>query len=357
MMRYLRGTVLLGVSALLWACNTESGPVEGGTPEQLFTDPQSMFIDQGDVKTILVRVLDQQGSALNEPITISNVGAGISVEGDSAFRPIYNANGELVFNNFNNELRLFVTGNSLTSTSFDVSGASFTETVSVIVLPDPLAATLSTDVADVGEPVILTAPAGFTFNPNSEITFAGADEPAQIVSVAADGTTITFLPVPGSNNALLTVSNVTPGYAPALSIPFETPTTVRLTTTTLLSSPDPNTAPTLPVPAAIGDELVYNDINTGTDQFWHFEITEANTTLAIAFDWQGSADMDFWFCDAACTTAGDPGGFGGASSDHPEEHEITFVTPGIYTLQANNYDGGNAGSFVRITLERVAASE
>lgn len=349
MMRYLRGIVLLGVSAALWACNTESSAVEGGTPERLFLDPASMTVNWGATKGVLVKVLDQQGAALTEPVTISNVGAGISVTGDSGFRPIYNENGELVFNQYNNEFRLLVTGTDLVTTTFDVSAGEFTETVSVLVVPATLDAVLSAETVVVNDVVTLTAPENFRFTENTEISFDLGDN-AEILSRAADGTSLVFRPFPGSGGTM-TISNVNLTYAPDVTIPFDNSTTVGLEEGSPFSSADPLTAPPLAAPA-LGETLEFLDRFLAADQFWHIVTTDANTRLEISLNWGDDGDIDAYICDAACenfVTVVD----GGATGEHPETITVQFPVAGTYTLYAQVYDGN--ATWYRPTIVRVPA--
>lgn len=350
MMRYLRGMVLLGVSAALWACNTESNAVKGGTPERLFLDPYAMTIDSGATKGVLVRVLDQQGGALTEPITISNVGTGITVTGDSGFRPIYDAEGELVFNPFNNEFRLLVSGDNLSSTTFDVTGGGFTETVSVLVVPETLDGILSDESVVVNDIVTLTAPPQFRFTEDTEISFDLGDDNAEIVSRSADGTTIEFRVFPGSGGAM-TISNVNLTYAPDVTIPFQNSTTVGLEAGTPFSSDTIEQAPILQAPA-LGESLTFLDRVLGVDQYYHIETTAPNTTLEVTFDWGDDGDIDVFFRTEA-GGALPPGTVtdGGATGDHPETLAATFALPGVYTIWANIYDGN--ATWYRPTITRT----
>lgn len=348
MNRILRGAVVFAASALVWACSTEPESVEGGVPDQIVSDPTVMFLQLGATEEVLFRLVDQQGTSLQGELAVAPGSAAISVAADDLFRPVYGPDGTLQTNTNNTELRIEVTAAALGATTLTVSGEGETLVIPVTVLPLEISPTLSDAAPDVGEPVVLTAPAGFTFNENSGVTYA-AGEPAQILSV--DATTITFLPVPGSSG-VLTVTNVTPDYAPALSLPFPTTVTTTLTDVSLLSSADPNTAPDFNAPA-IGETLILNDNSYAVDQFYHIVVAEAGTILDITVDWGESADIDFWLCDAACTNAGTPGGFGAATGAHPEHLEVTFADPGTYSLQTNLY-AGVAPSFQRITITRLA---
>ena len=355
MNRILRGAVVFAASALVWGCNTEPDIVTGGDPEQIVATPAIVFVDQGSEKEVLVRLVDKQGSSLDGPITVTSSGAAAGVTVDSLFRPVYAADGTLSANTFNTELRLAVTGDALGVTTITVTAEGETLNIPVTVLPTAIEAAVSNAAPNVGEPITITSPTGFTFGPESNATFGTGGE-AELVSVAPDGSSITVIPQPGSSGTV-TVTNVTPGYAPALSLPFPIATEVEVTEVSLFSSDDPLTAPTVAIPA-VGGTVTFRDQSIAVDQFTHIEITEPNTIIDFTVDWTNydgeasEADIDIWLCDAACTTAGAPGGFGGATGDHPEEHTVTFAAPGTYTLQYNLYTGP-APDVVVVTMHRT----
>jgi hypothetical protein len=357
MNRILRGAVVFAASALAWGCNTEPDIVTGGDPEQIVATPAIVFVDQGDEKEILLRLVDKQGSSLDGPISVTTSGAAAGVTVDSLFRPVYAPDGTLSANTFNTELRLAVSGDALGVTTITVEAEGETLAIPVTVLPTAIEAAVSDAAPDVGEPITITAPSGFTFGAESNASFATGGE-AELISAAADGSSITVLPQPGSSGTL-TVSNVVPGYAPNLSLPFPIATEVAVTEVSLFSSDDPLTAPSVTAPA-VGETLTFRDQSIAVDQFTHIVITDPNTVIDFTVDWVNydeednptDADIDIWLCDEACTTAGDPGGFGGATGDHPEEHTVTFATPGTYTLQYNLY-GGAAPDIVIVSMTRT----
>lgn len=349
MMRYLRGTVVLGIVALVGACNSEPSELEGGDAARLVVTPQQIFIDQEDTEGLLVRVEDDQGAAVVAPVTISNISGGITVEGDSAFRPIFNADGDLVYNPTSTEFRIFVTGDELVAGGFTVSAGGFTEEVAVTVLPNELDVTFSNETPAIGELVTLTAPPLFRFNPDSEVEFAIGE--AITYEVAADGTTLTFLPLPGSAGAI-TVTHVTPTYSTGLSLDFAASTTAQVSLESPYSTEDPNTAPTIVSGLAIGDSVLIYDAAYAVNQFSHIEITEAGTVLDIELDWDGSADIDMVVCNADCSDYPGIAGFAGATGSHPEHITVEFENPGTYTLYNNVY-GGTQGGYYRIRILRV----
>ncbi len=349
MMRYLRGMVLLGVSATLWACNTEPDAIKGGDPVKIVADPDVIFIDQGATKTTLVRLVDAQGGALTAPVTISNVGAGITVTADSGFRPIYNADGELVYNNFNNELRLLITGNSLVAATFDVEAGGFTETVNVTVMPTSIDATVAGSPTDIGAPVTITAPAGLKFGANARVVDAQGNTVAFIVAYNADSTAIDVQPVPGAAGADFTVEDVRPAYAPALSLTLASTADLDVGAGVFAGFAGATsiaTAPELFNPAAgggiidIGTDMSGDVTGTGADggRFYKIVIPE-DGTFDISLSWEGGKDLGVVLYDGAGTPVeyvADSHGTGASAS--PEEAEEYALAAGTYYLAVVWFD-------------------
>lgn len=338
MNRILRGAVVFAASALFWGCSTEPEAIEGGDPDHIVANPGQVFVELGDSVEILVRLVDQQGTSLNEPLTFSGAEGGISLAIDSLFRPVFGPDGELIANPSNTELRVYVKGTGLAATSFTVTGGGETLTVPVTVLPVALEAAFSNLAPEIGEVVTITAPEGFIFNANSGVSLAvGGD--AVVVDVAADGTTLSFIPKPKSSGAI-TVTNVTPTYAPTLAVPLTLTSEITLGTTSPFSSDDPGAAPALAVPA-LNETLEFSDIQYADNQFISVTTVAPNTTLDITVNWPGSADVDFFFCNTDLTGCGSAalGGAGAATGAHPEHLVVTFADPGTYLLVTNLYSG------------------
>jgi len=338
MNRILRGAVVFAASALFVGCSTEPEQIEGGDPDHIVANPGQIFVELGDSTEVLVRLVDQQGTSLNEPVSFTPPGAGVVLSIDSLFRPVFGPEGELVANPNNTELRVYVKGTGLAASSFTITAGGLSLDVPVTVLPTQLEAAFSNLTPEIGEVVTITAPEGFVFNTNSAVSLAAGGTPV-VVDVAADGTTLSFIPKPKSSGAI-TVTNVTPTYAPALAVPLELTSQITLGTTSPFSSDDPGAIPALAVPA-LNETVEFSDIQYADNQFMSLTTTAPNTTLDITVNWAGSADVDFFFCQADLTGCGSAavGGTGGASSAHPEHLVVTFANPGTYVLVTNLYSG------------------
>jgi hypothetical protein len=355
MNRILRGAVVFAASALFWGCSTEPEAIEGGDPDHIVANPGQVFVELGDSVEILVRLVDQQGTSLDEPLTFSGAEGGISLAIDSLFRPVFGPDGELIANPSNTELRVYVKGTGLAATSFTVTGGGETLTVPVTVLPTALEAAFSTLTPEIGEVVTITAPEGFVFNENSGVSLAVGGA-AVVVDVSDDGTTLSFIPKPKSSGAI-TVTNVTPTYAPTLAVPLTVTSEITLGTTSPFSTDDPATAPEIVLPA-LNETIEFADIQYADFQFSAITITDANTTLDIQVNWPGSADVDFFFCNAdlsVCAGAAAPGGNQGRTAAHPEHVVATFETPGTYYLVTELYSG--VTDYYDISITRVLPEE
>ena len=256
MKRFLSGSVLLALTAVFSACSSDSGPTQDGTPDHIVATPSVAFVKLGDSTAILLRLVDQQGTSLLDPVTISNVQGGINVRPDSAFRPIYTTSDSLIFNPNGTEIRVYVRGDGLSAGSFDVSAGGKTATVPVTVTPVVMDVTSSSPAPDVGGVDTLTiTSAGLTFTATSDIVDAAGTSLARVLGLSADGTQAYIMPTAAGVTAY-SVSNVVPTYAPSLNV------------TLPVSSPLNTSASVLAQAVTVGTPFTSNFPVVGT--FWDF---------------------------------------------------------------------------------------
>jgi hypothetical protein len=131
---------------------------------------------------------------------------------------------------------------SATGIITDYSPTLATDTLSTdddVVVPAVAPVTLSSTSPAIGEAVVVTAGAGQEFSADATVTFPNADGSAQLeaVKVSQTATTITVLPIPGSNGPA-TVHGVilTPGEAELLG-EFEISSEAELTVPSVESIP------------------------------------------------------------------------------------------------------------------------
>jgi len=214
-MQWLKGrSVLLGALAVV-ACSGDPTGNES-TPTQIQSDPDVVFVTQGDSQPVIVRVLDEDGQVLQADFTQSDVGPGITVRLDPTFQEVTTGNP------IQRGSRFFVSGVTLTHTSFKVNALGLTKTIEVTSVPGTLDATITDSVPNLGDTVSITAATGTFFTDSSVLTFAG--NPAVVVS--QDATTITFIPFPNINGPAV-VSNVGVESNPNLVFELSSPFIVR----------------------------------------------------------------------------------------------------------------------------------
>lgn len=348
MNRILRGAVVLAASALFVGCNTEPDEVGGGDPTEIFVNPGTVFVDRDDSTAVLIRVIDQQGTALNESITISNISAGLNISIDSLFRPVFDPEtGTLVADTRNTELRIFVKGVALSAGSFTVSGGGLTEDVEVTVTPTQIDAAISNAAPAIGELVTITPEAGLTFSQASTVVDATGALAATTLSVAPDGSSMTVQFVAGFSGTP-TITGVVPAYAPTLAVEIPTTTAVVVGATVGVDFPGVDAFATAPAlhPAAtdrhvgiIDNGLVLPALLGNSDGSRVYKlIVEETAEYSIQLTWPGGKDFGVWVWDETGTEvlgSDDAGGLNdGTETAHVE------LDPGTYYIEAGYFDYG-----------------
>ena len=350
MNRIVRGVVVLAASALAWGCNTEPEELEGGDPTEILVNPGVVFVARGDSQAVLVSVLDQQGTALDEPITVTATGAAgtVNVSVDSLFRPIFDSAGNRIPNPKTAELRLFVRGDALGATTFTVSGGGLTKTVPVTVTPVEIAPTVSSVTPLIGETVTITAEPGLTFGTGSQLVDAAGEPVAYVTSVAPDGSSMTVIFFPGFTGPF-TITEVVPSFAPSLTLdlPATTEVTVGSTVFAGLTGVDAiGTAPTITPSATDGGRVGIIDVGTsfpGTfaaadgARFYKLVVSEEGSYV-IDVTWVGGKDLGVWVLDETGTeilASDDSGGL-----DDNQETAHADLLPGTYYIAVGWFDYG-----------------
>jgi hypothetical protein len=218
----------------------------------------------------------------------------------------------------------------------------------------------------VAEPVTLTAPAGFHFDTSLDTTFsevgdtvlgiashlavALAGNPTYITDIAADGSTLEFVPIPGSIG-IPQVDGVVPDASPSniLTMPTDTELRVDSLIPVAPGTDDPATAPSLPVPPP-GEATVFFDLpdfETTLDRIYRIDITQAGT-YTITMDWNIGDDVDMFVCpteeflfdadslDPDLSTGTSLCSFQAATGAHPEVGTFD-LTPGDYFIWADDF--------------------
>jgi hypothetical protein len=339
MKRLLCGSVVLAVSLTLASCSSDPTGDLQGDPARIVADPSSLFIDQGANEAVIVRLEDEAGDPLAGDWEIAATGSGITVVRDPNYL------GTTVGAPLESEAQFVVTaGASPIASSFTLTAGGLSLEIPVKVTPTSLAATFSNPTPAQNEPVTVTAE-GYTFLPEAAISFGGT--PAIIL--ANDGTTLTFLPTPGSTGPAL-VDGVAVNFLPTTPLSLETTTEITVAPLSSIGgTADPATAPALPVPAPGETTTIFDgpDFTATIDHFYRLDIAEAGD-YTVTLDWDIGSDIDLILCNDAACSAPD---FTGATANHPESATYTLA-PGTYYVLAEDFGGDAAGARLTIQVSR-----
>jgi hypothetical protein len=225
---------------------------------------------------------------------------------------------------------------------------------------DSLDVVFSTTTPTPGQPVTMTAPAGFRIQPTAAIAVAGV--PAIVNSVAADSSSMIFQVTPGTiggvsiDSAVISVLPEFPLSINARDTLIAAPLTALGGTNSTGSAPNTN-APGLGFSAAIFDvgSFTANDIVGDCSascpskaQYYKLTITDPGD-YTVSLDWDDpNTDLDGFLCDDAACSAPQLLGSGG---DHPEATSFTALAAGTYFIDAVLFDNiGPVPGTVTITI-------
>jgi hypothetical protein len=147
--------------------------------------------------------------------------------------------------------------------------------------------------------VTLTAPAGFTFDDTTNVTIGGNLAITQ--SVAGDGSSVTFLPIPGSAG-VASVDGVVPTAAPSNIVTMLTNQTITVPAIVPLpGTNDPATAPLIPAPGTTVEQGAFAATNCPgiADAGAHCKVYKlsfaAPSNLTYTLTGANAADLGLYF--------------------------------------------------------------
>jgi hypothetical protein len=244
---------MVSLCALFLAVGCKGDPTEplrASGVDKLIASPSAIFMQLGETKSVDVGAVDAQGNALDFEYLVTSQGSGISVKRDSSFRGVFLSDSTFAVPPTDRQFRFTVTATGYGASSFTVSAGGKDVVVPVqVVAQNVIAATFSNTTPALAEVVTLTAPAGVTFAQTSTVTF-GTDA-AFVQSVAADGSSIDFIPPPNLANVQATITDVSSAATPGFTY---TPTTAdRITTASVPTFPGTfsNTTPAVNEPVTL----------------------------------------------------------------------------------------------------------
>jgi hypothetical protein len=357
MKRLFGGSVIFAASLVLVSCTNDPTSDFRGNPARIVADPASIFLDQGENASVIVRLEDDQGNPLAADWQISGTATGITIDRNEDFL------GTTVGAPLESEAQFDVfAGNTPVATSFTVSGGGLSLEIPVKVTPTSLASAVFSNATPAVNEVVTVTAEGFTFLPEAAISFGGT--PAIIL--ANDGTTLTFLPLPGSAGPAL-IDNIAVNFLPTTPLSLETTTELTVPPVVpLAGTDDPATAPPLSVPDEDGETSFFFDGGTfdyGAPIFggafgefpsrlYSFTIP-ADGDYTITIDWEGGVEDlgGYIFLPDGTTEPGNAPADAGGEGAHPESATSTF-TAGEYRLAVVNFSATNPPSFtIQLTRE------
>jgi hypothetical protein len=239
-MQWLKGrNVLFGALAAVAACSGDPTGNES-TPTEIQSNPDVVFVTQGDSVPVIVSVIDEDGQILQADFTATDVGSGITVKLDPTYQRV--TTGPAI----GRAARFYVKGVGLAHTSFKVNALGLTKTIEVTSVPGALNAEVTDTLPALGDTVTITAPTGTFFSDSSVLTFNGA---APVVT-AQDETTISFIPMENISGPAL-VSNVGVASNNAIVFDLTTPFNFKTDSITDIGTALSNTAPALGAPVTL----------------------------------------------------------------------------------------------------------
>ena len=362
MKRLLCGSVVLAASLALVSCKGDPTSDFRGDPTRILAEPSSVFLDQGSDEAVTVTLLDDQGDPLAGDFEVAATGTGITVVKNEEFL------GTTVGIPLESQAQFIITaGDAPTPSSFTVTAGGLSLEIPVKVTPTSIgAAVFSNPTPAVNEPVTVTAE-GYTFLPDAAISFAGT--PALVLGVAEDGTSMTFLPAPGTIGTAL-LDNVSINFLPGTPLSLETTAELTVAELVPLAGTDaPGTAPALEV-AAAGETSTLFDGGTfdglapilggAFGDFparWYSFTVPADGDFTVSLDWGSAEDLGvYYFLPDGTTETGSAADAGGGGA-HPEASTSTF-TAGTYLMAIINFSPTNPAFFsIQLTTEPPAPEE
>ena len=344
------GLVVLVASVALGSCSGDPTDTFRGEPTDILATPTAVFLERGETKQVLVRVVDDQGNPLPEAISFSG-GAGLTIVEDTAYLSTSTTTEQPKY-----ERAFNVTANELVSSAITMSGGGQTRDVAVRVTPPateiPVAAATFAG-PNPSDPATLTIPAPYIFPAHTDVAWiVGADTLHGIVtSRSEDGRSITVLPFPGVTTA--PTATIAIDYLPTTDLftTTDVPFTVTATPAAMAGTGDIATAPTLP---NIGGNIGVVDGNGGYGagatacggnsgigagcQDYKFTIDTDGEYDAV-MRWSNEADLGLYIIseDGATDVVGcDDLGRGPVGTSQPE-HCVFEFTAGNYIATVVNF--------------------
>jgi len=336
-----------------------------GSSFQVTTEGQTLTVPVRSLPVSLAGQFSNAAPALGETVTLT-APAGVTFGAETGLT-FPNAQGDAVILGISDDSTVlsFLAPPGVDTTGF-VSGLQLTyadgvpidtlETTTKLTTPAvTFPASLSSANPGVNQAVTVTA-SGFSFLPTVGVVVGDVDT-AVVVSRAADGSSISFLPAPGSIG-LPNFSGVTLNVLPQVPLTLAGPDSMAVDSTvpTLAGTASPVTAPSLTVPQIGFSSVLYDtpDFTATIDHFYKM-VVPVDGSYTVTANWSVGSDVDLILCNDVACSAPD---FAAATGNQPES--ATYIlTAGTYYVLVEDFGGDASGAVVNIqvTPEAPEAAE
>jgi hypothetical protein len=325
---------LAGLALVSGSCVED--PLSGldGTPVGVVFDRGLVVLAIGEVDTVTATVVDGRSTPLALPISYTACdGGAISVTTDTSYHPVPNTSVRFI-------VRAIASGPSCVATA----AGGVRDTLSAGVLPVNFGGTASSTTLNTGDTLTLQATASLKFDTaTANVNFGGGFH-GTVVSRTANTLRVIVPIPPGAQPAAITIENVDVTYVPNLRANLTTAAAFTIT-----NPHEPNDAPLPATAVTIPDTLFEGFLGGEADNFYTLTLA-APTTFTVTMDWEGTADLDILFCNAACSAL--VGSTAGATGANPETVTVTLPA-GSYNLYINNFVDPPTAPLPAVPLYRI----
>lgn len=309
------GTVT-GLALVSGSCVDDPLADLDGNATAILTSHSAVQLTQGAAGiAVTATPVDGRSTPLAIPVTAAACDAAVTVTTDTAYRPVPATSA-----------RFIVAGANPAASCVNINAGGLSKAVTAVVLPTSFAGTPSATTLLTGQTLTLASTATLRFDPaTADINFGGGYR-GLVTNRTATSLSV-IVPIPfGTQPRTLTVDGVDVTYVSGLRASLPT-----LSQFTVTNPHNPNDFP-LPATTASFPDTVYEGFAAGeADNLYTFTLGAA-TTLTMSVDWVGSADLDLYLCNAACTVAV----AASAGASKPESFTAN-VPAGTYNIYINNW--------------------
>ncbi len=275
-------------------------------PAAVVTDFSYLQLPIGGTQKVTAQIVDGRDTPLAAVITFTACTGDVTVAVDTGYHPVPPTSA-----------RAIVTAVTANPSCVRVAGGGLEDSVSVAVLPQAFAGTLSSTTPKGGDTLTINSTTVLKFNAaTTTVTFGGGQSPI-VLSQTAD---VIKVLVPFSSAAPLSISNINVTYVPGLSVTLNTAQTVTQTGSRWTPADTGYaTAPQITLPTTTGGKTYFvtdilgsynNDPDCGEGianggigicAFFKY-VANGTDSLRFSVDWPGAAlnpDIDVYSCGSA----------------------------------------------------------